>query len=246
MDCVIPYTKELTFDSKIAEVTTISLEHEMNVDNDELKGNFIVSGEYKVHELSVNKESFRYELPFFIELSDNIDKDTLDFNIEDFNYSVVDDNILKVNIEFSVKAQELKSEPKEEIFNDVPDANIIETEIDLRKDEEDKDLEESELELPVEEKIEEQVATKKEEEIVQNEEINEERIDNITQSTILENVANSEDEYITYHIHIVKENETVESICALYNTNANTLGDYNELKELKVGDKLIIPQDLDE
>lgn len=246
MDCVIPYTKELTFDSKIAEITTISLEHEMKVDNDELNGNFIITGEYKAHELSVNKEKFKYELPFFIELGENIDKETIDFNIEDFNYNIVDENILKVNIEFSVKAQELAVEPREEIFTDVPDAKVIETEIDIRKDDETTKIED-ELNNDGNDSPTEEVIMKEEENEIEKDESNSlERLDNITKSTIIENIANTEEEYITYQIHIVKENETIESICSLYNTNTNVLGDYNDLKELKVGDKLIIPQDIDE
>ena len=247
MDCVIPYTKELTFDSKIAEITTISLEHELNVKPGELNGNFIVSGEYKAHELSVNKEKFKYDLPFFIELGENVDKDTIEFSIEDFNYNVIDDNILKVNIEFRVKGEEkvLKEEETDKIFNDVPDANVVDTQIELREENtkaSDDDEEEQKQEEIVNENEKE---SESEKENIDND-LTEERLDNITEKTILENIASTEDEYITYHIHIVKENETIESIANNYKTTANTLGEYNDIKDLKIGDKLIIPQDLDE
>ncbi len=247
MDCVIPYTKELTFDSKIAEITTISLEHELNVKPGELNGNFIVSGEYKAHELSVNKEKFKYDLPFFIELGENVDKDTIEFSIEDFNYNVIDDNILKVNIEFRVKGEEkvLKEEETDKIFNDVPDANVVDTQIELREENtkaSDADEEEQKQEEIVNENEKE---SESEKENIDND-LTEERLDNITEKTILENIASTEDEYITYHIHIVKENETIESIANNYKTTANTLGEYNDIKDLKIGDKLIIPQDLDE
>ena len=46
MNCIIPYTKEIPFNSKIKEITSISLEHEMNINEGEILGNFIVSGEY--------------------------------------------------------------------------------------------------------------------------------------------------------------------------------------------------------
>ena len=45
----------------------------------------IISGDYKAHELSVNKDEFSYTLPFSIELSENLDLDTIDFSITDFS-----------------------------------------------------------------------------------------------------------------------------------------------------------------
>ena len=113
MDFIIPYTKEITFDSKIAEVDSISLEHEMNVNESEILGNFIVSGEYKTHELSANKEPFEEVIPFSIDLPNNIDKDTINFEITDFTYEIEKDYILKVIIEVSLKAKELEIEEKD-------------------------------------------------------------------------------------------------------------------------------------
>ena len=121
MNCVIPYTKEIVFKTKIAEISSISLEHEMNINDTELLGNFIVSGDYKSHELSVNKEEFSYTLPFSIEITENIDLDTIDFSITDFSYEIKGDNTLKVFIEFSVLASEKEiviPESKEELFQD--------------------------------------------------------------------------------------------------------------------------------
>ncbi len=58
MNLIIPFTKDIKFTSNISEITIISLKHEFTVNNDEILGNFIVSGDYKTHELSVNKEHF--------------------------------------------------------------------------------------------------------------------------------------------------------------------------------------------
>ena len=95
MDFVIPYTKEITFDTKIAEIDSISLEHEMDVNESEILGNFIVTGEYKSHELSANKEAFSHTIPFSIDLPNNIIKDTISFEITDFTYEIEDDNEIK-------------------------------------------------------------------------------------------------------------------------------------------------------
>ena len=54
------------------------------------------------------------------------------------------------------------------------------------------------------------------------------------------------EEYITYHVHVVSSNDSVESIMKMYNANLDTLKEYNDIKELKVGDKVIIPFIADE
>ena len=47
--------------------------------------------------------------------------------------------------------------------------------------------------------------------------------------------------YATYRIYIVRENDTIESIIQKYGVNKNMLENYNDLKEIKIGDKIIIP-----
>ena len=49
MKMSIPYEKEIVFNTKIAEITSISLEYEANVLDDDIEGEFIVSGDYKIH-----------------------------------------------------------------------------------------------------------------------------------------------------------------------------------------------------
>ena len=119
MNCIIPYTKEIAFNSKIREITSISLEHEMSINEGEILGNFIVSGEYKAHELSINKESFEYVLPFSIDLTERVIEDSINFNITDFSYEILNDNTLKVMIEFTVEAEEKEeeeTEKRDEVF----------------------------------------------------------------------------------------------------------------------------------
>jgi LysM repeat protein len=50
------------------------------------------------------------------------------------------------------------------------------------------------------------------------------------------------EEYVTYHIHVVGNNDSLEKIIKEYNTNIDMLNQYNDIKELKVGDKVIIPE----
>ena len=50
-----------------------------------------------------------------------------------------------------------------------------------------------------------------------------------------------EDEYTTYKVYIVEENDTVESICTKYNISKEELEKYNDLNNFKTKDKIIIP-----
>lgn len=187
MKNIVPFIKEIKFDDKIAEVTSISLEEDYSATSDTIDGYFKVFGEYKSHELSVNKEEFSYDLPFSVDLTENIIPDTLKFEVTDFSYDILNDNILKVNIEFMINA-----DVKEE--ND--DFEISSDEIFI----EDEKREEPEEVIEV-----------------------------------------VDDEYTTLYVHIVKENETYESICEDYKIDINILKEYNDLDVIEIGKKLIIP-----
>lgn len=210
MKNVIPFTKEITFDNKISEITSISLEENYNCTEDTIDGEFIVSGDYKTHELSVNKESFLYKLPFSVDLTEKIIPDTLNFEITDFSYDILNDNVLKVNIEFSFDAK--KDENTRDYASEVEELLNTDTKDETKE-----------------------VALKEENDL--------ERIDKEDENTIIESINQEDNEYITYHIHIIKESETVESICAMYKTNANLIAEYNDLNEFKVGEKLIIVEE---
>ena len=49
------------------------------------------------------------------------------------------------------------------------------------------------------------------------------------------------EKYVTYKIHVMGENDTVESILKKYDIKKSVLEDYNNLMDLKIGDKIIIP-----
>ena len=236
MNCVIPFTKEVKFKSNIAEILSISLEHDYTVNDNELLGNFTVSGEYKSHEVSVNRESFDFVLPFSVNLTNEIDPETVDFEITDFTYELKDSCTLQVNIEYSVKAKELE---RNEVFEEVPT-------------DEEKEAEEVMEEVLNEPIVEEE--RKEEKEMVEEErnvavptmevENTEELKDDIAEeeNVILKAVENKENDFVTYHIHIMKENETIESVCTKYNVSSSLLENYNDLKNITYGEKIIIPE----
>ena len=215
MNCKIPFTKDIDFEKKVSEITSISLEHETKVEDGVLKGNFIVSGDFKSHEVSVNKEAFSYILPFEIDLAEDVDENTIEFMIEDFTYEIIESSILRVNIDFNVIAslKEREEEPEEEpLFQDAENAFL---------------------------EKEEAIDERKEEDISETEKVEEERE---SEDTIISNIKGEDNEYATYHIHMVSDGESVETICTMYNSNLNILQDYNDLSNISTGDKLIIPE----
>ena len=224
MNCKIPFTKDIDFEKKVSEITSISLEHETKIEDGTLKGNFIVSGDFKSHEVSVNKEPFSYILPFEIDLAEDIDENTIEFMIEDFTYEVIDNEILRVNIDFNVIASLKEKEEEEEeepLFQDAENAFLEQEELNTAEER----VEKEELE----EKLLEENET-------------EEQSERESEDTIIKNIKSDGQEYATYHIHMVSDGESVETICTMYNSNVNILQYYNDLSNVNAGDKLIIPE----
>jgi len=227
MKSIVPYTKEIAFDSKIAEICSISLEHELDCGETSIEGNFIVSGEFRSHEVSINKEAFLYKLPFSVDVTDKIVKESVDFEITDFTYEILGDNLLKVNIEFMVTADEIE-EIKEE-------NEMVEEEEREEESQEKEEVREAEIEEI------HQMFLEEPQEKEMPEEMEDTRLDQQSEELILDTAGTTESEYVTYHIHIVSEEDTLESIVAMYQTDSDTLKRYNGVDTIAVGDKLLIP-----
>lgn len=48
-------------------------------------------------------------------------------------------------------------------------------------------------------------------------------------------------DHTTYNIYIMRENDTIENVLLKYKLTKEELGIYNDLENIKIGDKLIIP-----
>ena len=59
--------------------------------------------------------------------------------------------------------------------------------------------------------------------------------------SLFDNIDESSETYATYHVYIVRETDTVETILQKYSVTKEDIEMYNDLKEIKVGDKIIIP-----
>lgn len=229
MKSVIPFTKDLEFSTKISEITSISLEREFSLEGEEIKGFLFVTGEYKSHDISANVLPFSYKIPFTIEVPENLKKEDLTLEITDFAYDIKSEKEITVNVELELYySLEEKEEEEEEVLPSVNSDEMIKM-MEERKEEE-KPIKEEVSVLP-------EAEVKNE---VKNEEKNEER--NESEDVIM-NTVSDEEEYITYHIHIVKEGETLESICSLYKADLNLVKTYNDTDNLVLGSKVIIPVD---
>lgn len=257
MNCIIPFSHDIKFNTNISEILSISLEHDYTLNESELLGNFMISGDYKSHEVSVNKDHFEHVLPFSVSLTDRIAPDSLEFNIEDFTYEVLNNNTLKVDIEYSIKGDTVKEEPVIfERFDEKEEPTIEELleNVEEEVEEVEEEIEETSLEKEVVEKpvVEENITPKevieeREEQaqlvteqmqIEETSSINEEE-----KETILSTVSEEDNAFVTYHIHVLKEQETIETVCSLYSTTGQTLSEYNDLENLTVGSKIIIPEE---
>ena len=240
MKTIIPYKKEIEFPTKIAEITSISLEQEINLTEEELTGDFIVSGDYKVHSISLNKEPFKYRIPFEVELADNIIRDSIKYEINDFTYDIKDDNKLVVEIELALEGEEVVEEEEdkkeeEEIRAIDP---IIEKEIDnqllIPKAEEKEEIKEEVKEIEPDSKIEKEGKAEQEA-----------NIKDVGKDVIMNNINETENTYISYDVHIMSDEDSIDGICNKYKITKDLLSEYNDLNNVKSGSKLLIPEEHD-
>ena len=213
MKKIVPFKKNISFDNNIAEISSISLEHTLKLQEENIvSGEFIISGTYKMTEASLNVDPFEYKLPFDISVDKKYDTKNIDVDINDFYYEVTNNEILSVSIE--VVLDGLEEKPREE-----KEENTLTDEIET-------------LEETREVENQTQTVSAENNEIEVNEETN--------VKSIFEDLDENE-RYAVYKVHIVTENDTIESISSEYNVNREDLEAYNDLSELKIGDKLIIP-----
>ena len=223
MNEIIPLKKDIIFKTIIGEITEISIDYDYKINNEVVEGTVDISGAYKMTEASVVVEDFFYSIPFSIAISKRIQKDTIKIEVDDFKYSTNKD-VLNVNIDLLLTCEEEIIEEKEieninteefnfdEYFNDAPKITKIKFE------------EEKENNTVISDNI------------IENN-LNIENINNITN-----NIINDEKKYYKYKVYIVRQNDTIDSICSKYNVNINNIKEYNDINNINVGDKIIIPQ----
>lgn len=247
MKMSIPYEKEIVFNTKIAEITSISLEYEANVLDEDIEGDFIVSGDYKIHELSVNKEPFKYRIPFSVSLTDDIIRDSIKYDINNFTYEIIDDDTLRVNIDFGVDYEIVKeklekespSQEEEETSEDTTSSREDHASLELNNLLDDIEMNNKITNKPVTNNT---LDTSK----ITDNTIDTSKTDNTNKEVILNNVSNALNTYVTYHIHVLSDGEDIDTIINKYKVSKDVIDEYNAGIEWVMGEKVIIPELQDE
>lgn len=228
--------RDFLFKDSIFEITSISVEHDEDINGSNLEGDFIISGDYRLHEISINKEDFSFKLPFTHEIRSNVNLDTVNLEITDFTYELNNNNELHIHIEYIVSGEqsliEFADEKDLDEFLNKTDAEVV----DLTEDEPRfKEISKEEiLNIPAED-------SKKEEKEESKKEIKEEKQSEISTNNIIGSI-NADETYVKYHVHTVMQNDTLEGILDKYKITLTDLKKYNTFEALEVNMKLVIPE----
>lgn len=228
--------RDFLFKDSIFEITSISVEHDEDINGSNLEGDFIISGDYRLHEISINKEDFSFKLPFTHEIRSNVNLDTVNLEITDFTYELNNNDELHVHIEYIVSGEqsliEFADEKDLNEFLNKTDAEVV----DLTEDETRfKEVSKEEiLNIPAED-------SKKEEKEEPKEEIKEDKPSEISTNNIIGSI-NADETYVKYHVHTVMQNDTLEGILDKYKITLTELKKYNTFEALEVNMKLVIPE----
>ena len=212
MEKIVPFKRDISFETKMAEIRSISLEHTYEIQNNLISGTFIISGNYKLTDTSTNVDPFKFEIPFDISIDSRYELNKATVDINDFFYELINNEVLSVSITLIIDNLEEKEEREmEEIQEEKQEVEEIKP---VSYEEAEKDDETEEVK-PVSASPE-------------------------TVKSIFDNMDENEG-YVVYKVHIVTENDTVESIMEKYDVTKEALEAYNDLNDLKIGDKLIVP-----
>ena len=212
MEKIVPFKRDISFETKIAEIRSISLEHTYEIQNNLISGIFIISGNYKLTDTSTNVDPFKFEIPFDISIDSRYELNKATVDINDFFYELINNEVLSVSI------------------------TLI---IDNLEEKEEREMEEIQEEKQEVEEI-KPVSYEEAEKDDETEEVKTVSISPETVKSIFDNMDENEG-YVVYKVHIVTENDTIESIMEKYDVTKEALEAYNDLNDLKIGDKLIVP-----
>lgn len=243
MKKIITLKKNIEFPSMIGEITAISLDHTLKfVDGSNITGEFKVSGNYKLTEASRLEEKFDYTIPVEIALTEKLDLSTAKISISDFYYEIENDETMICNIEVKIEGVEVidikeeaevptierpSIEPKLKDIEPNKEEKETNTKPDTRECDADLTLDTTDIE-PIKETKEEkeEVETSKEEKSV---------------GSLFTSLDSSEETFSTYSIYILRQEETVQSLIEKYHVTKEELENYNDLSNLTIGSKIIIP-----
>lgn len=261
MKKIIQFRKELMFKTRVSEITSISLEHQvLNKDDDLISGEFLLNGQYKMTEGSINKEDYNFVLPFDIALNSKYDIDSIKIDIDNFYYEIQNSESLRVSIDLLIEAMEkpvIEVEREEKVEEELPIEELPIEELPIEEEVKENEFIETtndEIVTSLKEKRDDVITNS----VVDNDiskEVTNNVIDNNISKEVTNNVVNlpienintnifsnnDVDTYSTYYVYIVKEDDTIDKILDKYSITKEELENYNDIENIKPFDKIIIP-----
>lgn len=248
MKQIISFEKEIAFKTMIGEVTSISLEHTLSFQGPStISGDMIVSGTYKMTEASTLEEDFQYAIPVDIMLTKELEEDNRSITIHNFTYDIRNEDTLHLYIDVLVKGREVidLEEDKEEVIEPVREEQpkIDEEQVEDTANDNKELL--TDIEVEESQKVIDNIINtdKKEEPVIKND--TQEEVKTTTDTKVMNSIfsafANTEETYTTYSVYLLRENDSIENIIENYGVTREELSYYNDLDNLNVGSKIIIP-----
>lgn len=248
MKQIISFEKEIAFKTMIGEVTSISLEHTLSFQGPStISGDMIVSGTYKMTEASTLEEDFQYAIPVDIMLTKELEEDNRSITIHNFTYDIRNEDTLHLYIDVLVKGREVieLEEDEEEVIEPVREEQpkIDEEQVEDTTNDNKELL--TDIEVEESQKVIDNIINtdKKEEPVIKND--TQEEIKTTTDAKVMNSIfsafANTEETYTTYSVYLLRENDSIENIIENYGVTREELSYYNDLDNLNVGSKIIIP-----
>lgn len=276
MKQIVPFTRKISFDTSVDEITSISLDKTIkNIEDSIISGVFDLYLEYKESDISVNTLKYTSTIPFDIDVDSKYSLKNVKVDIDDFYYEIEDDDVvlhidlLVDNLEYAEEElesiitkhedredDELETFDEEEEIDDIEldDKEDVKLEDDRKIEEIKSDYEEQKdktVNKDVEplKKVDEVVKPKEERDDSQIKiedlfkELDEKIVDAKTSPKvpIFETFDPKNETYVTYNVHIVREEDNIETICLKYGVTKEELSYYNDISIIKLGDKLIVP-----
>lgn len=227
MKQIVPFTKKINFNTSVDEITSISLDKKIkDVDDGIISGVFELYLEYKENDISVNVLKYNSSIPFDIDIDDKYDLKDVKVDIDDFYYEIdgydviLHIDVLIDNLELVEEKIDIIKKINEEDVSKINIDNILEEKCDNKDERDDSQLMIENLFKELDEKIEDV---------------------EIPVTPIFETFDSKNETYVTYNVHIVREEDNVDSICMKYGVTKEELSYYNDITFIKLGDKLIVP-----
>ena len=250
MQKVISFDKKLEFKTMIGEVVSISLDQELSfLDDSNISGELIVSGKYKLTSASRLEEDFNFYLPIEIVLTERLEKDTRNVKIEDFRYEIGEDDTLNCHIELLVEGVEIVDDLPDDTEITLESTDMIESTLKTIDDnllnenrnvtihnEENHMIEEREKKTEMQEEL-------LDNDVLESNNIQEnlKEYDSENVGSLFSSLKDSNETFATYSVYIFRSNDTIEAIMDKYHVSKEELENYNDLSNLIIGSKIIIP-----